>query len=162
MRRMIPNDAFSIEDGNVLFGKNIEVDGKVRLNGAEDLTDKDGTPLIGGGGGGGGIEILDAPPADTSKILFLLFSTTASNDKSGYAMTPYPGSGEATIICGSGGGTYAKNLVGLYYIVGDNAEISIFDVNETCIDASAITAEGKVSVPQAEAPTVTVKYICNK
>lgn len=159
MRRMLPNDAFTVEDGDVLFGKNVEVDGKIRLNGAEDLTDKDGNPLI-GGGGGGGIEILDAPPADTSKILFLLFSTTtASTGKSGYTMTPYPGSGEATIICGAGGATFTKCLVGFYYIVGDNAEINIYDVNETNINPFETVT---VYAPEASPPTVTVKYICNK
>lgn len=44
-----------IKDGNVEFGKNIEVDGNVIVNGAENIVDKDGNPIVSGGGSGSGV-----------------------------------------------------------------------------------------------------------
>lgn len=54
---MIPSSVMTTHDGDAVFGKNVEVDGKVVLNGSEDLVDKEGNPLITGGGSGVGHKI---------------------------------------------------------------------------------------------------------
>ena len=40
-------------EGNVQFGKNIEVDGNIIVNGSDNIVDKEGNPVITGGGGEG-------------------------------------------------------------------------------------------------------------
>lgn len=53
--------------GNVEIGKNLVVDGKVILNGKEDLVDTSGNVLISGSSGGG--EILELNETDSATVL---------------------------------------------------------------------------------------------
>ena len=57
--------------GNVEIGKNLVVDGKVILNGKEDLVDTSGNVLI-SGGGGSGEEILELNATDSATLLNVL------------------------------------------------------------------------------------------
>lgn len=52
MKRMIDNDLIATDNGTVQIGKDLEVDGKIHVNEASDIIDKDGKPIAGGGGGG--------------------------------------------------------------------------------------------------------------
>lgn len=54
--------------GNVEIGKNLVVDGKVILNGKEDLVDTSGNELIGGSSGGSGGEILELNETDSATV----------------------------------------------------------------------------------------------
>lgn len=50
MKRMIDNDLIATDNGTVQIGKDLEVDGKIHVNQASDIIDKDGKPIAGGGG----------------------------------------------------------------------------------------------------------------
>lgn len=58
--------------GNVEVGKNLVVDGKVILNGKEDLVDTSGNELISTGGGGSGGEILELNATDAATLINIL------------------------------------------------------------------------------------------
>ena len=47
-------------EGNVQFGKNIEVDGNIIVNGSDNIVDKEGNPVITGSGGGVSKDYVDA------------------------------------------------------------------------------------------------------
>ena len=49
MKRMIDNDLVSTDNGTVQIGKDLEVGGKIHVNQASDIIDKDGKPIAGGG-----------------------------------------------------------------------------------------------------------------
>lgn len=50
MKRMIDNDLIATDNGVVQIGKDLEVDGKIHVNEASDIIDKDGKPIARGGG----------------------------------------------------------------------------------------------------------------
>lgn len=50
MKRMIDNDLVSTDNGTVQIGTDLEVGGKIHVNQASDIIDKDGKPIAGGGG----------------------------------------------------------------------------------------------------------------
>ena len=50
MKRMIDNGLVSTDNGTVQIGKDLEVGGKIHVNQASDIIDKNGKPIAGGGG----------------------------------------------------------------------------------------------------------------
>ena len=50
MKRMIDNGLVSTDNGTAQIGKDLEVGGKIHVNQASDIIDKNGKPIAGGGG----------------------------------------------------------------------------------------------------------------
>lgn len=132
MKRMIDTDAFVITENGVQFGKDIEVDGKIHINEAEDIVDKNGNPVItGGGGGGGGIEISMTPPTDTTKIVGHYIEYWDENGGTGrvfIAGNHMDSSTPFTIVSGKAGAPQATYIINAYAQWEDGG-FRVFDSN---------------------------------
>ena len=116
--------------GNVEIGKNLVVDGKVILNGKEDLVDTSGNELISGSSGGGSSgEILELNETDSATV----FSFNINGDEK--IMT----------------GTYdlTKNYIGFRLALNDGGEKATRTIyfNEiNCIPSAGLTQSFAITV----------------
>lgn len=86
MKRMIDNDLISTDNGTVQIGKDLEVGGKIHVNQASDIIDKDGKPI----GGGGGVKWVPySYPECKDSILIELYFLDSSMGISSYLTTAY-------------------------------------------------------------------------
>lgn len=130
-----------VEDDVVQFGKDIEVDGDIKVNGVENLTDKDGNPLDFGGGG-------SATIVDTEEIVHiegeegteLYLAQEVSNKVQNSLQLPVsPPLADALVGVGTNG---AQKQIG----VGDGLEVDNGVLKATSIPKITYDAiNGKVS-----------------
>lgn len=101
MKRMIDNDLIATDNGTVQIGKDLEVDGKIHVNQASDIIDKNGKPIA---GGGGAKWVPYSYPACKDSLLIELHFLDSSLGLSSYLTTAYHEDGAYCIpLQGAGG-----------------------------------------------------------
>lgn len=120
MKRMIDNGLVSTDNGTVQIGKDLEVDGKIHVNQASDIIDKNGKPI----GGGGGVKWVPySYPACKDSILIELKFFDPSQGITSYYTTSYQEDGAYCIPLSIAGGS-ATGLACVYENYNDRTYAS--------------------------------------
>lgn len=132
MKRMIDNDLVSTDNGTVQIGKDLKVGGKIHVNQASDIIDKDGKPI----GGGGGVKWVpySYPECKDSILMELKFEDNNQGITSYLTTTYHQNYGYCIPLYGQGGG-----LIGLANAYEDSNDHTYTVISVLKLSTSGIT-----------------------
>lgn len=149
MKRMIDNDLIATDNGTVQIGKDLEVDGKIHVNQASDIIDKNGKPIA--GGGGAKWVPSSYPECKDSLLVEIEFSISSQGITSYFTTTYDENHGRCISLYGQGG-----SFIGLANIYpNENGGYLVYNVLR-------ISTNGVENIPSSGATATISRMLVNE